>query len=301
MQKLGCYIDGALKSLKAEHAIRFHKLKLAWWNSVGPIIANQTEPIKIQGTTLYVLASSPAWSQEVSLHQQLIISRLKKALKHPPQRIICWVGNPKQQELNLEKNSKQAYDRSAPWLNQPISKDHSEYINSIIVELNEPTLKQKVRSLVELSVRKEQYLLELGHLPCPSCGSMRPPHRDKCRTCAREQKAETEKKIMRFMSLKPWASMQEFKDYAPWVKRDELYRLKKKLHSDLLLQVWQLTQGLETPEVAKNMTFQLAALMQKVTMLACGVPRGSLRPNHFLYALGKRLGQAYILTTHQQS
>ena len=88
-------MKSSVKSLKADKAVKLHRLKTAWLSAVGTFMGTQTEPTKIQGDTLFLIVSSPAWAQEIKLQQRLILRNLAKALKdNPPKKIVCWVGQP---------------------------------------------------------------------------------------------------------------------------------------------------------------------------------------------------------------
>ena len=92
MKQLGSFVSRSVKELKADKAIELHRLKSDWLNSVGPFLGSQTEPISIKGRVLFLRVSSSVWAQEINLQQRLILDNLKKRMKTPPKKIVCWVG-----------------------------------------------------------------------------------------------------------------------------------------------------------------------------------------------------------------
>ncbi len=289
------YVDQAVKSLNAQKAVEFHQLKEAWLGAVGPVIAGQAEPTRIRGGVLHVTVSSPAWSQEIQMQQRLILGRLKEKLSSPPNKIACWVGQPHAAaNAGPGKGTRRPGGEPPPWANTPIPQHRRERIEATLAELSEPTQREKLRPLIEVAVQRELYYLELGQLPCPQCGAMRPAEDDYCQRCLAERQAEADNRLMRVMAKKPWLKIRDLQDVAPWASRGHILRLRKALHSNLLMQAWQLSEGSEGEALEAKMSPEYRRLLVGITMLRCYVPPASLRPFHFTHALGKRLAGAYL-------
>lgn len=300
MQSLGRYVNDAVKSLNAQKAIEFYRLKEAWMLAVGPVLAGQAEPTRMRGKTLHVTVSSPAWSQEIQLQQRLILERLKKHLAKAPDRIACWVGQP---HLAPQPTGRQTVpekvESQVPWARLPIPPERQAGIEKNLRTLADPALREKLRPLMELAVRRELYHLEQGLLPCPDCGAMRPAEQDSCDTCQREQLARAENRLMRLMAKKPWLKIRDLQDLAPWAGRGQILRLRKTLHSNLLMQAWQLSEGCEGELLAAKLTPEYRRLLADITMLRCYLPESSLKPFHYHQALGKRLASAMLGKSEQ--
>jgi predicted nucleic acid-binding Zn ribbon protein len=294
MFTLGRYVNDAVKGLNAQKAIEFHRLKEAWLQAVGPILAGQAEPTRLRGSVLHVTVSSPAWSQEIQMQQRLILSRLKGTLRAAPTKIVCWVGQPHLNVPRPGKSSGVSASEQVPWAATSIPEHRQAAIEATLAALSEETQRAKIRPLIELAVRRELYYLELGQLPCPVCGAMRPAEEDSCRACQRERLEQAERRLMRVMAKRPWLKIRDLQDLAPWAGRAHLLRLRKALHTDLLQQAWQLSEGTEGDELTARMTPAYRQLLLSVTMLRCYLPPDSLKPFHFHHALGKRLGTAYL-------
>lgn len=294
MFSVGRYVDQAVKSLNAQKAVDFHRLREAWLDAVGPLIAGQAEPTRIRGGVLHVTVSSPAWSQEIQMQQRLILSRLRERLSNPPSKIACWVGQPHAAPAARGGGPAKPQQERPPWASTPIPQHRQERIEATLAELSEPAQRDKLRPLIEIAVRRELYYLGLGQLPCPQCGAMRAAEVDYCDRCVAEHQAAAENRLMRVMAKKPWMKIRDLQDIAPWAHRGHILRLRKALHSNLLMQAWQLSEGLEGEALTAKMTPDYRRLLVGITMLRCYVPPASLRPFHFTHALGKRLGGAYL-------
>lgn len=293
MRALGSYVDEAVRSLKADKAIEIHRLKDAWLKAVGPILASQSEPTKIRGAVLYVTVSSPAWSQEIQFQQKLILGRLKTMLRSSPTKIACWVGEPHVAPVQSKQSSAKNEREVVPWFDVAVPEARQAVIETHVAGLEDDGIRAKVRALMELSVKREIYLLEKGLLPCPICGSMRDPELEICEECYRERMLRAERRILQAFAKRPWLKVRDIQDSAPWAGRALVIRLKKLLRTDLLQQAWQLAEGTEGGELSAKMTPAFRKLLLDITMLTCSLPEDSLKPRHFGYALGKRLAQGY--------
>lgn len=262
--------------------------------AVGPIVASQAEPTKIRGQTLHVTVSSPAWSQEIQMQQRLILERLKSKLHKAPTRIACWVGKPYALPPGQKAQDKTESPDPAPWATTAIPDHRQARIEATLATLEDPGLQARLRPLIELAVRRELYFLERGQLPCPVCGALRPAREESCEDCRREKLEQAERKLTRLMARKPWLKIRDLQERAPWAGRAHVMRLRKALHANLLMQAWQLSEGLEGPQLEARMNRAFHKLLVDITMLRCFLPKDSLRPFHFRYALGKRLGDAYL-------
>lgn len=285
----------AIKSLKAKRAVEFHRLKQAWMEAVGPLLAGQAEPVRIKGKILYVVVSSPQWSQEISFQQRLILSRLAQTLGSAPTKIVCFVGKPhsdrREKRGNIKANEPEDNEE---WRNIEIPSDRREGIEKTLSTISNEHLKIRMKAILEHAVRKEIHQISQGLLPCPLCGAFRPPTDEVCERCQRELRQEAERKVMQMLARKPWLTAKEVADHHPWVSQTLFMKLRKTLRTDWLQQAWQLADGKSGAELEDLMTPKLRELMLDITMLSCSLAAPSLQPRHFTFSLGKRLARAYL-------
>lgn len=290
---MGNFIGKTIKSLKAEHAIQLHKLKLAWLEAVGPFLGTQTEPVKVSGRILYLIVSSPLWAQEINLQQRLILKKLRGTLGNPPTKIVCWVGEP-HSHAQIPQEQEREKDELVPWKAVEIPEKRREKIEATVSTIEEGPLKERMRSLLELSVQREIYLVAQGLLPCPMCGNFRTPEYDICPDCEREKTASQERAISRMLARKPWLTAKDLMDRTPVKDRATFLRVRKQLLANLMLSAWQRTSGLEGVELSRTLDEKLRTLFLDITMLRCTLPAHLLQPKHFYFALGKRLAAGYL-------
>ena len=73
-------IDLAFKRFGLAGEVNKYKFVLHWGEIVGPEIAKRSKPEYLKGSTLVVKVTDSAWSQELSFHKNVIISRLNSFL-----------------------------------------------------------------------------------------------------------------------------------------------------------------------------------------------------------------------------
>lgn len=302
MKQLGQFVGRSVKSLKADKAVKLHRLKSDWLNAVGAFLGSQTEPVSIKGNILYLRVSSSVWAQEINLQQRLILANLKKIMSKPPKKIVCWIGevHQKKERVAPDKES-QDPDESVPWKDVEVPPERREKLEATLATIDDPGLRERMKKLMMLSIQREIYLLGEGLLPCPICGNFRPPEETYCQNCERERREEGERAVMRLLARKPWLTAKDVGDRLPLKDKATFMRLRKALLADWMLDAWKSTSGMEGEELTKHVDSQLRSLFMDITMLRCSLPAQSLQPKHFYFALGRRLAGAYLDETDYSS
>lgn len=293
MRKAGQFMKGVVKSLKAEKAIELHRLREAWMEAVGPLLAGQAEPSRIQGKTLYVVVSSPHWNQEISMQQKLILQRLRSSLNRPLKKIVCWVGQPHQRR-GPASTGPITQEEEAPWLQVEIPEKRRQRMEEELAGIQDEQMRGRIRKLRQLAIQRELYLLAQGMLPCPICGVLREPTLKMCDDCRREKTEDGEREVLRALARRPWLTVKDLQDRFSGLTRAVALRLRKQLRTNLLGQAWAKAAGLEGEELTRLIDQEFAQLLRKITMLSCSLREDSLTPRHFHYALGRRLASSLL-------
>jgi hypothetical protein len=301
VKQLGQFMGRSVKGLKADKAVKLHRLKSDWLNAVGPFLGSQTEPVSIKGNTLYLRVSSSVWAQEINLQQRLIIENLRKRMRKPPKKIVCWVGEVHQKQDPVAKEKEADPDEEVPWKDVEIPADRQAGLEQTVASIEDPGLREKMKKLMELSVRREIYLLKEGLLPCPLCGNFCPPEFAHCKNCAREKREEGERAIMRLLANKPWLTAKDVAERLPLKDKATFMRLRKALLADWMLDAWKITSGMEGEELTKHIDTDIRTLFMDITMLRCSLPAHALQPKHFYFALGRRLAGGYLDEGHSST
>jgi len=79
LQKMGDFLQKALKRKKIHIDIVDCKILTIWDSAVGPQIAAHTHPVKFKNNTLFVNVSNPAWLQQLGFMKQEIMDKVNLA------------------------------------------------------------------------------------------------------------------------------------------------------------------------------------------------------------------------------
>jgi hypothetical protein len=97
------------------HSFDFLHLIKCWKDIVGPMLAQNTIPLKIKAGQLYVLTKHSVFAQELSFVDQVIIEKIKKdfpSFEKQIEKIRYITGNFSAEEFNRHPNKKAANDLS---------------------------------------------------------------------------------------------------------------------------------------------------------------------------------------------
>lgn len=77
---LGAALHGALRETGLEGKVKEKEIFTRWESIVGPAIANNAEPARFSGGTLWIRVSSAAWRQELVLMREELRGTINAAL-----------------------------------------------------------------------------------------------------------------------------------------------------------------------------------------------------------------------------
>lgn len=79
-QSLNRVLDSLESQYKRREQQHFQQILACWIKVVGPEVASQTRPLKLQRDVLRVATSSPAWAQNLVFERQRILDKLNRQL-----------------------------------------------------------------------------------------------------------------------------------------------------------------------------------------------------------------------------
>ncbi len=88
MRRLGEALAPALKALGIVRRTREAQALWLWPTVVGPMIARETEAVRLSNGTLWVQASSAPLAHQLHIEQSLLIDRLNRGIGMPVVREI---------------------------------------------------------------------------------------------------------------------------------------------------------------------------------------------------------------------
>jgi len=79
-QSIGEIIDAMVARLGLKKKIKRAKVIEEWPRLVGEIIARETRTECVRGETLFVVASSPVWAQELELMKPKLLKKIREEI-----------------------------------------------------------------------------------------------------------------------------------------------------------------------------------------------------------------------------
>lgn len=285
-QRISASLGKAADRLHVSDGLRRGKLLLGWIEAVGPALARQASPAEVQGDTLHLVCSGPAWSQEILLRQREILDRLNRLLGDPPlKRIRCRTGRIKPTESpNLRSR-----EPEFPWETVRLDAVAEARIDRLVGEIRDPELASRTRRLLVQLERRRIVAFEAGQVACPTCGA--PTDLSPCRSCRRETRARRRERIMQRMGQEPWLTRPDLLDEFPDLKPEEFMEIRTRLRSRLERDVWS---GVRALQEGSRLPDPLRALAVELVMLSTGLPAHRLDARHVKHALGPTLARAYL-------
>ena len=287
MEKLSRFLSGTVKDLNAAKGIRGQRIHQAWPRVVGELLARQSEPLTIKGSTLYVRVSAAAWAQELQLRQRDILERLAKQLGQTPLREMrCRVGSVERPKPLVEESP------SAPNLEAvTLEPARLAEIRAVASGLKDPVLREKLEKVMIAQSRREKLEVAGGRLPCPLCGRFREAHEKVCPGCRRERENERTSRILRCLSREPWLTQRDMQEQFPDLSGAEYHHWRGRLRSLLKRRIWEAFWELQIGDALPS---NLRATMLDLTMLSTSLPVERLDTRHLQFALGDRLARCYF-------
>lgn len=92
--QVGSVLDASFASLGIAAKVKEHRVKKAWTEAVGPLVAKKTAPLKLIGTTLHCSVASSPWMTELTYQKPGIITKINAILgEEAVKEVVLRVGN----------------------------------------------------------------------------------------------------------------------------------------------------------------------------------------------------------------
>ncbi len=214
MKRLRPLLDGLMKRAGLYHMERQQRAIMLWPEVVGPVLAANAMARRVEDSTMVIITSGPAWSQEISFMKTHIIQRINRRVG----------GMPVITDLRFQVGRVAFQAKSAPARDsQPARKALTDAERQAVLSLwerlweMETPLRRQLVAMKTQRIREDAILKARGWIICQRCGvTMRPPDRNNslllCSSCI----VEREPVLARIRFL-----LKE----APWLLHDEILRL----------------------------------------------------------------------------
>lgn len=178
MDRLGDTITAALKKLPGNTGTEA-RVVLLWPEIVGPDLAKRSEVTAIQGGTLLISVSGPAWAQELSYQKPQILARYRKLVGRD---VVRDFRTKDAQALRRPSSASASPQAAAELRAVSLTPDDRRRIEAR-VRTSSPELADALRRAMTADVQRHRWQLEHGARPCPRCGAAYRQPYDLCPAC----------------------------------------------------------------------------------------------------------------------
>lgn len=223
----------AKKEENLSFAYNMHVMHLLWRRTVDEQIRKNTEPYKIKNNTLFVLAASPVWAQQLTFLKGEIIAKLKAYPEGAAIEDIKFIAG------DIKKEIKKKTPDALP--------------GNIFAD-------GKMGELIVDYEKKEQIQKSWGWVKCRQCGGYNKGRGEECFYCAKEKADDEEKKIYQALRLAPWVSTQEIMENIPGANEHKVEKARKRIAARLKDDIFVMVRELEKQkDRAKQSIFKIMA------------------------------------------
>lgn len=186
---LGRWAPGGIRNLPPSREQALGTILSLWPEIVGPDVAQHATPLERNGDAILVLVSSSAWSNQLSLLSDHILSALHAAGVDGIERLRFRIGRSPQRAAPAatRSNGTRTVPRGA---SEPA-----------------PTLEESFSRLQRRVARTRDAKRARGWNQCGRCGAMLPEGK-RCAPCATAEASELSARVQRLMFDVPWLGFQ---------------------------------------------------------------------------------------------
>ncbi|MGV3722886.1 MAG: DUF721 domain-containing protein [Actinomycetota bacterium] len=179
LNPLAGVLEEALRRLELGDAALEARAVMLWPEVVGPQVAQATEALRMQGSTLLVTTRSSAWSQELSFQKIGLAKKFKERLGKEFVKDFRYSVGAVRRTPHAVANPSPPEDevRRIRLADAEITRIHEAAAAA------DPELGQAIRRALTREAQLRHWQLSHGARECPGCGSPYRTQHDRCPAC----------------------------------------------------------------------------------------------------------------------
>ncbi len=183
-ERIGPVLDRALAALGLETRARAQLAVVLWPEVAGARAAGHAQAVAARGGTLFVVADSPVWAQELTFLKPKLLEAYARRL-----------GPGVVTDLRFRTGSSRA-PPAGPGADEAAGTPGRRALDEVAVpgrarrvlsgatgQVRDPGLRRRIRRVLETAYRLAAWRARQGWPPCPECGLPMPPEGPACPAC----------------------------------------------------------------------------------------------------------------------
>lgn len=225
-QKIYNVKDIVNNALKGSRLLKQGLIKGNWEKIIGSELGRKTFVDKIKDNVLYVNTENPVILHQLSFLKEDIIEKVNNFLE------INYIKNIFFKVRKREINDIFFYKEEEININIDdiiLENQDKILIEETIKNIEDVEIRKKIKKIMELSKKKEKYLLGEGNKKCVYCGALFNSSRKICINCYNEERKEKIGKIFQLIKMNPYVAYKELNNFLPDLREDEYEDIKSKI------------------------------------------------------------------------
>jgi len=212
-------------AVKSSRLLKQGLIKGNWEQIVGKDLGRKTFVGGVKERILYIYTENPVMLHQLSFLKAEFLEKTNEFLGMPYIKDINF--KVKKREISDYFREEEEEDFSLDEIK--LNSSYKEVIEENTKVIENPEIKNRIQKLMELSKKKEKYLLQEGNKKCKNCGIIFSGPKNLCINCYNEDRKERIAQVFDEIKKNPYVGINELKNVLPDLRESELSDFKSKI------------------------------------------------------------------------
>ncbi|MCR5176070.1 MAG: DUF721 domain-containing protein [Anaerovibrio sp.] len=203
MEKINIIFPSIIKSLGIGNEFMNHLVMFYWPRIVGKHIASNVSPVKLEFKKLFLYASHPVWSTQLSYMEEEIVNKINNFMGNYLISSIVFT-NIRPSKID-EDDKSPSVDIGKEIRKIDIGDEKLKKINDELSFVSDENLKKVLLKTRINNEKMKIFRIKNKWHKCKLCTSLCSPENELCDDCKRQERNKKNKKIRDFLLDMPWA------------------------------------------------------------------------------------------------
>lgn len=212
-------------AIKNSRLLKQGLIKGNWPKIIGNDLGRKTFVGGVKDRTMYVYTENPVLLHQLSFLKDEFIAKTNDFLGMPYIKNIQF----KVKKREISDYFKDEEDDDFDIDQVKLGSFYKETIEENVKDIEDDEIKNRIRKLMELSKKKEKYLLQEGNKKCKICGIIFSGSKNICINCYNEDRKNRISQVFEEVKKNPYIQYEELKRILPDLRESELIDFKEKI------------------------------------------------------------------------
>lgn len=223
-------------ALKGSRLLKQGIIKGNWEKIIGPELGRRTYVDSMKERILYINTENPVMLHQLSFIKGDIIEKVNSFLGIDyVKEVFFKVKKREVQDIFSEEQEEDEFDPNEI----KISESYKNVINDATKDIEDIDIKNKIKKIMELSKKKEKFLLNEGNKKCVICGIIFSGKSRMCINCYNERRKEKISEIYEYIKKHPYANFKEINKILPELEECEYEDIKTKIKEKFKINMYK--------------------------------------------------------------